>query len=74
MKTAGKGRNTASERSTWHPSEEDIAIVLDALRIARDTLSETADKAERAYPTSPLVERLRIGAEQMEDLRSKLDS
>lgn len=49
-------------------------MVLDALRIARTTIEENAVGLERVYPSSPLVERLRMDAERMSDLLQSLDA
>lgn len=55
-------------------TEAEYAVVLDALRIARTTIEENAVGLERVYPSSPLVERLRMDAERMSDLLQSLDA
>ncbi len=53
---------------------DDGALTIEALRIATQSLLQTADDAELVWPTSPLVERLRLFAQQMTDLREKLET
>lgn len=50
----------------------DWALVSEALRIASDDLALSAASLERLYPTSPLVERTRIYAESMKDIRERI--
>lgn len=54
------------------PTDES-ALIVEALRIASGTIRESADALERIFPTSPLVERSRVFAEQMSDLRTRME-
>ncbi len=44
-------------------SAERKAIQLEALRIASQTVRESASSLEKIWPTSPLIERLRVFAD-----------
>lgn len=55
-------------------SSTELMLIHEALRIASDDIAESAAALERIYPTSPLVERTRIYAEQMQDLRERIDA
>lgn len=48
------------------------ALISEALRIASDDIAQSAATLERLYPTSPLVERTRIYAESMKDIRERI--
>lgn len=54
-----------------HPTD-DAAVVQESLRIAQQTVLETADILERRFPTSLLIERLRMFAESCADVRDRL--
>jgi hypothetical protein len=64
-------------RDTAHPrflSTDDDALILEALRIASDTLLDVAARHARVLPSSPMTEHMRMLAERMEDLREALDA
>lgn len=50
----------------------DDALLLEALRIASVHLVESADSMERLLPGSPMIERLRMFAESMTDLHTRM--
>lgn len=52
-------------------AEGDEGLIIEALRIAAQTLRDTADSLGKLWPTSPMIERLRIAAEQMNALRQQ---
>jgi len=66
-------RKTATSRAIPTLKDEDIGLILDALRIARDTCMQHADDSERLAPTNASVEYFRLSAERFEDLRASLD-
>lgn len=52
----------------------ELMLIHEALRIASTEIAESAATLERIYPTSPLVERTRIYAEQMSDIRERIEA
>lgn len=67
-RTHGK---TATSRPI--PTDES-ALISEALRIASTTIREGAASLEKVFPKSPLVERSRVFAEQMDALRTAMDA
>lgn len=51
---------------------DDSALQLEALRIASVHLDESAAQMEVVFPLSPMVERLRVFADNMRDLASRM--
>lgn len=50
---------------------DEATLIIEALRLAACEITRTADSLERLWPTSPLVERFRIFAERMNDIRQR---
>lgn len=82
MKSVTKGRETAhalvipSTHGTGNGmiESDDDALMLEALRIASAHLSESADSLDGLMPGAPLVERMRVFAEQMDRLHARLSA
>lgn len=55
-------------------SDDDTALLSEALRIAVMDILRVARIADLRMPKSLLIERLRIAAEQMTDLRERIDA
>lgn len=53
---------------------DDDALMLEALRIAGAHITREADACADILPGSPMVERLRVFAEKMGDLHSRLSA
>jgi len=55
-------------------SDDDKALISEALRIARTDLELTVLTVARVWPTSPLIERMNIVREDMQALRNRIES
>lgn len=55
-------------------NSDDDALMLEALRIASTHLSESADSLDVLMPGAPLVERMRVFAEQMDNLHGRMSA
>lgn len=55
-------------------SDEDIALISEALRIASTELEVNVLVFARLWPASPLVERMNVYAERMNDLRQQIEA
>lgn len=82
MKRASQARETAhalvipSTHGTGNGmiESDDDALMLEALRIASAHLTESAESLEGLMPGAPLVERMRVFAEQMDGLHARLSA
>lgn len=57
-----------------HFSDAEIALLSEALRIAQRVVLKESTRLNDVYPNSPMVERFRIDAEAMADLREKVEA
>lgn len=80
MKTATKPAQTASSRSIVQPkgcisfTDEELVLITESLRVAISACADNAAALEELWPTSPLIERLRMWAEHMQDVRARIDA
>lgn len=81
MKSVTKGSGTTSPvipnthgMGQGMISTDDDALMLEALRIASAHLTESAESLEGLMPGAPLVERMRVFAEQMDSLHTRLSA
>ncbi len=54
-------------------SDTELALLTEFLRIAQQSILETADALFKTYPTSLMVERLRLDAETAADIRERIE-
>ena len=64
------GANTATSHTF---TESDLTLISESLRMSQATLVEESNRLEVIMPTTPLIERFRMEAERMADLRASLD-
>jgi len=57
--------------SAHAPATADDVLIIEALRIAKAEVIAGADALERLWPSSPLVERLRVFADEFADLQRR---
>jgi hypothetical protein len=74
MKSATVRQMTPKMAPSLSFSSTELMLIHEALRIASDDIAVSASALEKVYPTSPLVERTRIYAEQMQDLRERIEA
>lgn len=65
-------KTTANTALALTFSHAELALISEALRIASEDIAANAANLERVYPTSPLIERTRIYAESMKDIRDRI--
>lgn len=71
---AKRSVDSGKQRTSATLSDDDTALISEALRIAAFEIRTTVGTLAQVWPTSPLVERLNVCAEQMTDLRQRIDA
>lgn len=82
MKRVSQGHGTATSPTIPQThgigkgmiQSDDDALMLEALRIASAHLVESAESLDNLMPGAPLVERMRVFAEQMDSLHTRLSA
>lgn len=69
-----KGENTRKTATAPTFSDDETALISESLRIASTELEMSVLTLARMWPTSPLVERMRVYAERMRDIRTRIDA
>ena len=65
------GVKTASSLSF---SADELCLLSESLRMSQHTLVEESDRLAVIMPTTPLIERFRMEAERMADIRARIDA
>ena len=66
-------RHFGVDSASQAPPHDDDTLIREALRIAEMTLRNAADAQEQLWPTSLLIEKFRMSAERMSEIRAARD-